>query len=207
MCGEVRVAPITAKATTREHAMALMLTGYEVDDYDEWKQLFIQTPADEGRGNRPSAVPLSRQPERDLLGHRVLLGGRRTSGSEPAARRGSMNGFDRCSGRRSPRSSRNPHTESEGGARARTSRNHADVIARRPRHERTGARPHQATGQQTRPLPPARRDPRLTIAAPELEAAVSLAVRDGRDLDGVAPGWFRSFRRTGSRPPGRSLRS
>ena len=43
----------------------------------------------------------------------------------------------------------------------RTSRNHTDVFARRPRHQRTGARPHQATGQQTRPLPPAGRAPRI----------------------------------------------
>ena len=41
------------------------------------------------------------------------------------------------------------------------SRNHADVPPRRPRHQRTSTRPHQTTGQQTRPLPPARCAPRI----------------------------------------------
>ncbi len=43
----------------------------------------------------------------------------------------------------------------------RTSPHHADVPPRRPRTQRTSTSPHQATEQQTRPLPPARRAPRI----------------------------------------------
>jgi hypothetical protein len=79
-------------------------------------------------------------------------------------------------------------------ALARTSRNHADVHPRRPRAQRTSTRPHQATGQQTRPLPPARRTPRVPGWTVTREAAVDQDLVRG--LVGAGIGGSRSQARS-----------
>ena len=64
-------------------------------------------------------------------------------------------------------------------------------LARRPRAQRTSACPHQAAGQQARPLPPARRAPRIPGRAVSMSAPPS-----------VLPGRRARGSRTGGRPSG-----
>jgi hypothetical protein len=63
--------------------------------------------------------------------------------------------------RDAPPARRRRHHGDRAVARTRASRNHADVLARRPRAQRTSTRAHKAAGQHTRPLPPARRAPAI----------------------------------------------
>jgi hypothetical protein len=69
-----------------------------------------------------------------------------------------------------PPARRRRHHRYRALARTRTSRNHTDVPPRRPRDQGTSTSPHQAAGQQTRPLPPDRRTPRIpgwTVTRPQ----------------------------------------
>jgi hypothetical protein len=70
---------------------------------------------------------------------------------------------------------RDRHHRDRALARTRTSRNHADVPPRRPRAQRPSTGLHYATGQQTRPLQPPRRTPRV----PWMDSA---EVADDQDL-------------------------
>jgi hypothetical protein len=82
----------------------------------------------------------------------------------------------------------------------RTSRNHTDVPPRRPRHQRTSLRPHQAAGQQTRPLPPPRRTPRIprrTVTRPQ---STRISSADSLQTGSTDPARSRRVRETEQSP-------
>jgi Phage integrase family/Phage integrase, N-terminal SAM-like domain len=88
----------------------------------------------------------------------------------------------------------------------RAGRDHADVFARGPRHQGTRARPRQAAGQQTRPLPAARHAPRIpgwTMTRPHSPRASSAG---SWSLASAPERLLRSFRSSSVTPARSSCR-